>query len=221
MMRGVEIFSKMEMQSMLPIAALIVKRIAELGLTREHVVRRCGYRNISKGLRHLDQLCQGDFVGAAGLVQALPTALELPNDVMSQAIEATKGRLQDAAEASGKAEFKPHAIIVTERTRPEPMFVAGIIGIDRLLRIEMDLMKSPVTFPSQAITGIDEKLRRWKSDRLPGFGSPLGFIVNYAVDRAVRFDLTGKPEAVLDRAYSPGGVMLLLRGKPCQTLTAV
>ena len=99
--------------------------------------------------------------------------------------------------------------------------MAGIIGIDRLLRIEMDLMKSPVTFPSQAITGIDEKLRRWKSDRLPGFGSPLGFIINYAVDRAVRFDLTGKPEAVLDRAYSPGDVMLLLRGKPCQTLTAV
>jgi hypothetical protein len=88
--------------------------------------------------------------------------------MVSQAIEATKVRLQGEAEANRKAEFKPHAIIVTVRTRPEPMFVAGIIGIDRLLRIEMDLMKSPVTFPSQAITGIDEKLRRWKSDRLPG-----------------------------------------------------
>ena len=86
------------MNSNLPIGTLVTNRIVELDLTRAQVVRRFGYRNITKGLRRLDQLCQGDFVGAAGLVQALPNALELPVEVVGRAIEATKVWLQDQAE---------------------------------------------------------------------------------------------------------------------------
>ena len=101
------------------------------------------------------------------------------------------------------------------------MFVAGIIGIDRLLQIEMDMTKSPVTFPFQAIAGINEKLRRWKSDRLPGFGFPLGFVVNYSLEQSIRFGLSGNPIEILDRVYRPGNVLPFLRGKPGRTLAAL
>ena len=36
-------------------------------------------------------------------------------------------------------EFQPHAVILTERTGPQPIFVAAIIGVERLLRVDFDL----------------------------------------------------------------------------------
>ena len=44
-------------------------------------------------------------------------------------------------------------------------------------------------------------------------GPTIGFVVNYSPDRAVRFDLAGNPVAMLDRAYEPGPVTLLIGGK--------
>ena len=38
-----------------------------------------------------------------------------------------------------KMEFRPHAIILTERTVPQPIFVAAIIGVERLLRVDFNL----------------------------------------------------------------------------------
>ena len=40
----------------LPIAEFVEHRRREIGLGKADVVRRCGYRNLSKGLRRLDAL---------------------------------------------------------------------------------------------------------------------------------------------------------------------
>ncbi len=61
----------------LPITALISNRCDELGLRPAEVVRRCGYKNISKGVRRLESVTQGDFKGNDALIQALPAALEV------------------------------------------------------------------------------------------------------------------------------------------------
>jgi hypothetical protein len=45
----------------LPLTILIRQRSQELGLSRSELVRRCGYKNISKGLRRLDEVYAGDF----------------------------------------------------------------------------------------------------------------------------------------------------------------
>ena len=45
----------------LPLAALVAERCRELGLRRSEVAARCGYKNISKGLRRLDQVLAGEF----------------------------------------------------------------------------------------------------------------------------------------------------------------
>ena len=63
-------------QQQLAIEALVRDRCHQLGLRPVELVRRCGYQNVSKGLRRLEQLRAGDFAGTAGLVRALPTALE-------------------------------------------------------------------------------------------------------------------------------------------------
>ena len=43
-----------------------------------------------KGLRRLEQLCQGDFGGSTGLVRTLHLALEVPADEVKAAVEETQ-----------------------------------------------------------------------------------------------------------------------------------
>ena len=49
-------------------------------------------------------------------------------------------------------------MIVTDRARPEPLFVAFFIGVNRLVRVDFDLTQRPVTFLRQALDGVREKL---------------------------------------------------------------
>jgi hypothetical protein len=46
--------------------------------------------------------------------------------------------LLESAEAAWRAAFRPHAVIMTDRERPEPLFVAAIIGVNVLLRVDFD-----------------------------------------------------------------------------------
>ena len=55
-----------ETRQTLAIESLVRRRCMELGLSQPELTRRCGYKNISKGLRRLDQLYWGDFKSSAG-----------------------------------------------------------------------------------------------------------------------------------------------------------
>jgi hypothetical protein len=200
-------------QQTLAIEALVRGRCQELGLRPVELVRRCGYKNVSKGLRRLEQLRAGNFKSSFGLVVTLPAALEVPVEVVKDTVEKTERYLHDSAEAAWRAAFRPHAIIVTERSRPEPLFVAAFIGVDVLLRIDFDLTAAPVTFIKQSLDGLRQKLARWRGS-LPAFGRPVGFIVNYSPDRAVRFGLQGNPIELFDRAYRLGQAVLSIGGRP-------
>lgn len=187
-----------ETQNTLPITALIISRSNELGLSRTDLVRHAGYTNITKGLRRLEQLCEGEFRGTRGLIQALPSILEVSPDIVAKAVEDTQRHFRETEEAAWRAAFVPHAIILTERKRPEPIFLAAVIGVDRLIRVDFDLVANPATFVDQALNGVQEKLARWKSGGLPAFGRPTGVVVNYSPNHAVEFDLKGNPLRVLD-----------------------
>ena len=129
----------------LPIQALISGRSEELGLSAVELVRRCGYKNIPKGLRRLEQLCQGDFARSTVLLHALPYALEVTAEVVKQAVEQTQQNLREAEELAWREAFRPHAIILTEREIPQPIFVAAMVGVERLLRLDLDHELDPAT----------------------------------------------------------------------------
>ena len=196
-------------QQPLAIEALVSCCCDELGLSREELIRRCGYKNISKGLRRLEQLYAADFKGSAGLIAMLPAALDVPRDVIKQTVEDTRRFLHESREAAWRAAFRPHAIILTERERPQPLFIAALIGVEVLLRIEFDLTAGPATFPRQALDGLREKLARWHG-YLPAYGRAIGFIVNYSPDRAIRFALEGNAVELFDRAYRLGVVQFAI-----------
>ena len=60
---------------LLPIKTLISNRCDDLSLRPSELVRRCGYKNISKGLRRLESVQQGCFKGNEALIQALPSCI--------------------------------------------------------------------------------------------------------------------------------------------------
>ena len=68
--------------SNLPINDLISSRCNELDIGPVELVRRCGYKNLAKGLRRLEQLRGGEFKSTRGLIGALPQALGVPAEVV-------------------------------------------------------------------------------------------------------------------------------------------
>ena len=200
-------------QQTLAIESLVRGRCKELGLTRKELVRCCGYKNISKGLRRLDQLYWGDFKSGAELIAMLPAALDVPDDVIKQTVEKTQRYIRETQEAAWRAAFRPHAVVLTERERPQPLFVAALIGVDVLLRIDFDLTADPTTFQKQALDGLRDKLARWRGC-LPAFGRAIRLIVNYSPDRAIRLDLEGNEVELFDRAYRLGKAEFAIGGRP-------
>lgn len=198
--------------SLLPIESLIQTRSNELRLTRRDLVRKAGYSNTAKGLRRLDELYSGYFQGARGLIQALPAALDLPETTINQVIEESRRQIAEAKESAWRTAFVPHAIILTEKSRPEPLFVASLIGINQLKRVDFETSDNPVLFIDQALAGLQKKLERWKG-QIPCFGKPTGIIINYTPDKAIQFDLNGRPVEIFDAAYRLGQASLSIRGR--------
>ncbi|WFT82933.1 hypothetical protein QA634_14295 [Methylobacterium sp. CB376] len=79
-----------------------------------------------------------------------------------------------------------------------------MIGIDRLLKLELDTTRPRHTFVRQALSGLNQRLLSFKSDQIPFFGRPRGFVINYAPNRAVRYDLNGNAVEILSREVMAG-----------------
>ncbi len=195
-------------QAPLPIGLLVESRAKTLGLRSSDVVRRAGYANVAKGLRRLSSLQEGNVSGNQGLIVGLSAALQVPPEDVQAAVAATQRQLREAEEAAWGSAFKPHALITTANSIPQPIVVAAILGVERLLRIDFDLAASPITFAIQVREGVCQMLARWKSRTIPAFGAATGFVVNYSPDRAVAYDLDGTPIQEFVEAQRPFGARL-------------
>jgi hypothetical protein len=98
-----------------PLGRLIYRRLRELGLRPAALAARLGYKNLSKGCRRIDEICQGDLARKERIVACLPAALELRDDVVEVAVEETRDQIERAREAERRASFRPAARITTER----------------------------------------------------------------------------------------------------------
>src|SRR5450759_1956587 len=107
------------MKSGLAIATLIRSRLTELGLSRGEFVKRLGYKNIAKGIRRIDVLCEGNIEGTKQFMDVLPQALETSAEIVTLALDQTVREIelaeQQEAEARDKIwreNFCPHAIVL-------------------------------------------------------------------------------------------------------------
>ena len=157
------------------IEEFIDKRSQELGLRPVDLIRRTTYKNEAKGLRRLSALCSGDLSSCQALISSLPRALDVSVETLEGVLTETRRQLieldqqqQARDEAAWRASFRPHAIIVTERTVPQPIFIAALIGVDRILRIDFDDISKPITFIDQALAGIRRKIEEFGGDFASG-----------------------------------------------------
>ena len=145
------------MQTKLPLAELIQSRLRQLGLTPQELGFRLGYSNPAKAAGRVYAICEGyldNRKSRAALVR-LADALELPADEVAHVIELTRYSLAEqkrianeqlrrevhAKEVAWRAEFKPHAVILTERRIASQItFCALAGGPETLLIIPFDLI---------------------------------------------------------------------------------
>ena len=107
--------------------------------------------------------------------------------------------------------FSPHAIIQAERSIPSPIFVACLLGPERLLRIDLDTSRGTTTYVRQALAQMN---LRYPEGGVPAFGRIVGLVINYAPNRAIRFDLEGRPLELLPEACCVGTAALSKYGQP-------
>ena len=79
-------FRRLGMFDHYPIHELIESQQKRLGLRRNELARRCGFKNIEKGLRRIDGVCHGDLdsPGAKMVLDNLAVALEVDKNVVER-----------------------------------------------------------------------------------------------------------------------------------------
>lgn len=196
----------------LPMERFLAARMDALALSPAELVRRWGYDNVSRGRRRLDAMALGQFTPDSDKLARLAVALEVSQarvcHVWQETLDACARRKAEEEAREWQAwcaAFVPHAICRTERTIPSPIFVAGLIGVDRILRLKFD-----ASLPRERwVAAVVEKL----PPAVVAFGAVTGFVLNYAPDEAVAYDRDGRPLAYLDRALRPGRATLSVGGR--------
>ena len=193
------------------IAVLISDRQRQLGISNGNLLRRIGYLNAGKGMRRIEALFKGDLDKTKFILDALPAALELPPDQVTEAIAATQHQLAEEErlrleeeDRRYRAAFRPHALWETENEVPRPLFVVAFVGVERFLRFDFDLTKGEDSFVDQALAALPSEVAL--------FGKTKGFTVNYSPDRRIDYDTQGNMVAAFTRARRPGWADLTLRG---------
>ena len=94
------------MKSDLAIATLIRSRTTGLGLSRGELAKRLGYKNLAKGIRRIDALCEGDIEGTKQFLDMLPQALETSAETVKLALDQTVRELELAEKQEAEARDK-------------------------------------------------------------------------------------------------------------------
>ena len=202
---------------MLPLEKLISDRLATLALTKSEFIQRCGYTNITKGLKRLNGLFDGDITSTASkqLLAKLTDALELEQSVVHDALSQCYKNHQDEIVVQKEIQrinFKPNAYFVTESKRPSQITICAMTGgPERWLRIPLDLTQPPLSFVQQAVQCVQ------KTPKVPFFGAVQGFVINFTPENSVCFDQYGNPINESSKAYSVGATTVTLGNK---TLTS-
>ena len=199
------------------IAREIEQKRLEAGLRKEDLIRKMGYMNISEGLHRYDAFLNGKIY-QPDLLKEFPNVLPISAERVMELYIIGKNELSAKIEnfshmkeqkSSGK--FIPHGIIDTELSIPNPIFIAAIIGVEKLKRVDIDLSKPVSTYPSQVIAEISKRITY--NGKIICFGKPTGFTINYSPNRAIQYDLEGNPIKEYNHAIRLGQASISVGGQ--------
>jgi transcriptional regulator with XRE-family HTH domain len=165
-----------------PLGRLIQRREKELGLRRAQLAALFGYQNIGKGCRRLAQISQGDLRRMEPLLNKLPAVLDLPEDLVTAAIDEMRRTEREHKEGERRPNFRPFAWIYTERNES-----GFIINFMRSRWVEFDASLPVEEIHRLVQATIERRQKTWT------LSAATGYALHFTPDRSERFDLTGKP----------------------------
>jgi len=193
----------------------IENRRKELGLSKSELVRKLGYKNLSKGCQKYQNFISGD-IEQPFIRQNLDQALSLDPEELSFALERIRKNIIEAEslhyekiDFEWRDTFKVHGIIETERTIPQPIFVAVYSGSVKTKMVELDTSQNAPSYTQQMIDEIPNRV--FSDGTIIAFGKPIGFVINLAPDHAIRYDLEGNKLEELEAAILLGGGYMRIR----------
>lgn len=213
-----------------PISRLIMDRAAELGLTRSEIVARLGYVNSSKGHRVLTEALRSGSI-TPFVAQRLASALNIDQSQVDEPLAATARQHQaevDArrveAERAYYEAFRPYLRVECERTLPQPIFVAAMIGVGKLRIVPVDMR----VWRSRPLTRdrlVKEAVLRHYARR-DGSVIAYGRITGYSLilapsvcfhDLALPYDIYGDRTGPMRAVRRLGSATISVKGKPFPT----
>lgn len=177
-------------------------------MSHRELIVRSGITNIAKGLRRLQQVFDGDFISSRGLIERLPSALDLPQSALEDTINASKQQIADEIEAAWRSNFVPHALAITANNgRPRQITMAAICNAGRHVRIDF-----PETLPASDFKqyAFDELITR-TLDIAKFFYELQGLVINYSPDKSVKFDLDQHVVEESNHAIKAGQLSFTIR----------
>ncbi len=194
------------------IGDLIETRRKELGLSKLDVIQRLGYVNISKGYRRYDAFFAGN-IEQRFFLDNLASALCLQFEKISSALEKTRLSIRQAEQFDQECKltewrkaFKAHGIIETESSVPQPIFTAIFTDVLSRKLIELDITCGAETYRQQMMEEIPNRVG--DNGTIISFGAPIGFVINYSPDHAIRYDLNGVELQEMNAALRLGEAFL-------------
>jgi hypothetical protein len=187
------------------IGRFVIDRARASGLNRKHLVSRLGYRDLGAGHRVLNNLLRTGVVPRmTNFAEHLAHALEVNGSILAAVIECTEWQRRDeerarvlAREAAYRAGFRPHLRAESSRIRPEPLFIAALVGAARLRHVPLSDRAWQLDAEER-----DAMVKRAICDhyqtqhgRIISFGEIVGYTLvtlpGYLVDFGTPFDLHG------------------------------
>jgi len=194
---------------MYPISKLILRYTSRSKEDKLTIVKKLGYKNLSKGFRRLDHLIQTGQCPDS-LRKKLPTALGLDPSVIQKAYEQTLNQLREQEEKARKSReeyerrtFRPHIWVKHELEYPPlgSICIVAFIGIDNWKVITLPEDIAGLRWSEQFKT-LREKIREHQSqenvDRSM-FRKVIGYIYRKTYDKSFLLSTDGN----LLEIYSP------------------
>lgn len=188
-----------------PVGRFILRRAAELGLSRTDLVRRFRYTDLTNGHRSLSELMtMGVMPPQIG--KHFAAALEIDDALADAILGATVSQREDeegvsrlAVEDAHRSAFEPHLRVETPGGRPSPIFIIAMIGAARILNVELppEVWEASGDDRDRRVKGVIREHYREKQGRVTAFGEITGYLLvilpGYGVDFGLPYSIDGEP----------------------------
>lgn len=186
-----------------PIQKLINQRCADLNLSIHELLAKSRFTHSAVAYRRYNQLIEGNFDAARGLIDQLPELLELPKVIVEDAIEDTKEAVRLNAEAEYQNTFEPHYLIRTARNgQPRQIFIAAFLQASQYISQPFPHNIKREDFREYALLAFERDQKQISQL----FYEPRELVINYSPDEAEIISLDGIILEKLNHAIRVGEI---------------